>query len=312
MILQIAICIVGGIFVSAVAIAIAVGEAAMNSTNYDTDTKNTPAKWVLGSMEEGLTDFEPYISSKDFSQYFILDPYIEFYVKSKRGRISLWWFHESNREKTVIMFPGSKLHNRSASSLLVAGMFWKQGYNVAMTEYLDHGSATKDDGRRNFGAYEKYDCVAVYDYIQKELGVSPTHAFGQSMGGTIALLLSQYRKIECVIADSAPLHMDSMITDIYAYARLSALLPVCGPLTTMYMKLYDCYLPKIYPNPYCKCIVIFNRQDKLVRKASHVKPFMELNSGNINIRNYPGGHMHGPFLCTGQYEQMIEGSKMIH
>ena len=294
------------LLVAYVFVGIYTGMSVATARNYDPDTTNSPKSWTLGHMEKDLRLFKPDISESDWSPFFISVEYEDHYVDGQRGELHLQWFQKNTDFKTVIMFPGSKLHNKSSPGLLVAGMFLKHDFNVIMAEYTDHGQSDTDDGLRNFGTHEKYDCVDIWDYVVNT-GISEEsiYVYGQSMGGTLGLILSQYRACSLVITDSAPVNMEELLHGVYEVGKIPWLYPICSSLTAFYLRNKRVWLPDLVPNPNCRYLMIYNESDIMVN-IKHLHKFDELaKKGIIKSEIFSGDHMGGPFLETERYMKTI-------
>ena len=204
------------------------------------------------------------------------------------------------------MFHGSRLNNRTSYSLLVAGMLFKNGFDVVMAEYSDHGYASVDDNRRNMGAKEIDDAVGICDFIiSTGVPIESIGLYGQSMGGTIALLLARVRSCTHVITDGALIYNDEMIkNDAYKRCNLSWLYPFGKFVTSAYLRYMQCYVPEIKSSYTCQYMIIQSYGDECVTN-NHGEVFQRANKHNVTLKYYAGGHLHGPFLNSVNYEHTI-------
>ena len=103
--------------------------------------------------------------------------------------MSGWWFESPSSEKTVIVLHGVGSSKQSAGVLLSAGMLHKQGFNVAVYDYQDHGQSTCIDKVHGAGVHEAYNTAAVINWLVEEQNKSFDNIglLGFSLGGMVAL-----------------------------------------------------------------------------------------------------------------------------
>ena len=143
------------------------------------DLNNNPSSFAL--------DWDKY-PDLEFSEFFI-NSYESFNVIDGDVTLSGWWFESPSSEKTVVVLHGVGSSKQSAGVLLSAGMLHKQGFNVAVYDYQDHGQSTCIDKVHGAGVHEAYNTAAVINWLVEEQNKSFDNIglLGFSLGGMVAL-----------------------------------------------------------------------------------------------------------------------------
>jgi len=118
-----------------------------------------------------------------------------------------WYIQQTNRgrlsNKVVVMM--HPYNSNKANMLAVARALWEHGYSVFM---FDFRSFAEKSTRQSVGFYEQRDAIAAIDYVKGSLGKELDRPiriglFGASMGGAVALMTSQKKKVDAVATDCA-------------------------------------------------------------------------------------------------------------
>ena len=133
------------------------------------------------------TDWEKY-SYLDFSEYYISE-YDSFNIVNDEITLSGWWFDNNDSEKTVIILHGVGSSKQSSGVLLSAGMLYKEGFDVVVFDYQDHGNSTCVDKVHGAGVHEAENTANIINWLIEEKGKSTENIglLGFSLGGMVAL-----------------------------------------------------------------------------------------------------------------------------
>ena len=105
------------------------GSVSCGVTGVYSDINNNPSSFS--------TDWDKY-SSLDFSEYYMND-FESFNITNGEITLSGWWFDNKDSEKTVVILHGVGSSKQSSGVLLSAGMLYKEGFDVVVFDYQDHG-----------------------------------------------------------------------------------------------------------------------------------------------------------------------------
>lgn len=106
---------------------------------------------------------------------------------------------------------GGNIANRQTSAETFAAM----GYEVLLFEYRGYGSSS---GKTNEeGTY--VDAVAAYDRLASSPGIDPDRivAYGESLGGAVAIELSRRRRLKAVVVESTFTSMPDIGAAVYPW-----------------------------------------------------------------------------------------------
>jgi fermentation-respiration switch protein FrsA (DUF1100 family) len=164
--------------------------------------------------------FKPTKGLEKFPQAYQLD-HQEVWLPVQ-GKISLhgWWLPAPEPTRGVLLFLHGNAYN-VGENLFHAKRFVSLGFSVLLMDYRGYGQsggAFPHEGQ----VYE--DAQAMYDYLTKEQGVSPSDilVYGHSLGGAIAIDLVQNNPVAGLIAEST----FTSISDMANYTGQYDFLPV--------------------------------------------------------------------------------------
>lgn len=183
-------------------------QLATGSQGHGDNNSNTPASFRLNWDEHPAFDLTNYLC-RDYEDVVIPggDDDIE---------LAAWWIAGKPEAPAVIMCHGIHSSKANNTLLLVAGMLHRNGYNLVLFDYRDHGFSTQEDGMISLGVREYRDIIAVFDWLiqQKKIPASKIGLYGTSMGGgyaAVAFMMDQ--RIPAMIMESPYANLQMIIEE---------------------------------------------------------------------------------------------------
>ena len=128
-------------------------------------------------------------------------------------RLNGWLMKKADRAPTIIFIHGNagNIGDRLEKILL----FYRMGLNVFIFDYRGYGKSQGTPTEE--GIYK--DAKAAYDYLERRGDLDPTWfmAYGESLGGAVAIDLATKRKLTCLIADSTFTNAIDIAKRIYPF-----------------------------------------------------------------------------------------------
>lgn len=188
-------------------------------------------------------------------------------------RLNAWFVRGSPASKSIMIFchgNGGNIGHR----VLWLKAFHDLGLNVLLFDYRGYGKSTGRPSEQ--GVYQ--DAVAVYDYLMHRPDVDRHHitAYGESLGGAVAIDLATKRSLGGLVVDSS-----------FSSARDMAKLLYPG-LPTWFMtcrfdsvtKVRHLEIPKLFIHNYDDSIIPFVIGRRLYDAAAEPKMFVPMRGGH--------------------------------
>ena len=183
-------------------------QLATGSQGHGDNKNNTPADFHLDWGERKPFDLTEYICPN----------YQDVVIPGGDEGIDLaaWWVLGKPGAPAVIMCHGIHSSKANSTLLLVAGMLNKNGYNLVLFDYRDHGFSTQEDGMISLGVREYRDIIAVFDWLiqHKKIPAHRIGLYGSSMGGGyVAVAFMMDQRIPAVIMESPYANLKMIIEE---------------------------------------------------------------------------------------------------
>jgi uncharacterized protein len=175
---------------------------------YPERMENKPSDFLITYEEVDDFDTTPYL----------VPAYEEVSFNSRQGEITLsgWYLEADPGAPAVIVTHGIGAAKHAGNALLVAGMIYKNGFNVLIFDLRNHGASGVDDGRTSIGNKEYLDVLGAWDYLVEERGFSPERVglFGLSLGGASTLNgFAEEPRVAAIVVDSPFANLQQIISE---------------------------------------------------------------------------------------------------
>jgi len=202
--------------------------------------------------------------------------YEDIFLKTKDGlKINAWFIptKESSPTKYAILFShgnGGNISHRTGKILILNRL----GLDVFIFDYRGYG---KSESRPSeIGIY--LDAQAAYNYLIKEKGISPDNiiAYGESLGGAVAVDLASKVKLKALILEGIFTHVKDMAREIFPFLPSFFIHSKFDSL----VKIKDVTIPKLFIHSLTDEIVPIHLSRKLFEAAPEPKSFTTLEGGH--------------------------------
>ena len=199
-----------------------------------------------------------------------------------------WWIPANRPRGTVVYCHGNS--GNVGSNAHVAPEFFKRGFNLLLWDYRGYG---RSGGRPSEqGLYD--DARAAYDAAASMSDKLPIVAYGNSLGGAIAIQLAQDRPVAALIVQGSFASAADMARRWYPNIPLDRLLTVSFDSASKAATLKG--LPKLFGHGMADETVPFQSGRILYNAAALPKTFVLLGGGhNDNSWFTPGEPGHAEF-----------------
>jgi fermentation-respiration switch protein FrsA (DUF1100 family) len=197
-------------------------------------------------------------------------------IKADRARHNLLFFHGN---------AGNISHR-----LYKIRMFNDLGFNVLIVDYRGYGRSAGAPSEQ--GIYE--DARSAFDYLvaRADIGELPVIAYGESLGGAVAVDLALRRKLAGLICDSTFTSAQDMAAIYFPWVPSFMLSLKFDSLH----KIPSVRIPKLFVHSPQDEIVPYALARKLFAAAAEPKAFLELK----------GGHNDNVFMSEDVFRQGLE------
>jgi pimeloyl-ACP methyl ester carboxylesterase len=142
----------------------------------------------------------------DVSSY-LMDDYETVRFESKEPGIFLagWHIKSSKNSRVVIVVPGFKSSKGSEKTLIIAGILFRNGFDVFLLDTRDQGESDVEDLKTALGTEEYLDVLGAWEMLRDEKGYKEESIglMGGSLGGVTALIsFLKETRISAVFLDS--------------------------------------------------------------------------------------------------------------
>ena len=141
-------------------------------------------------------------------------------VRTQDGlRLEAWYHKSDNRKQTILYLHGNGGHIGHRSQKIKH--YLKNGYGVLLLSYRGYGSNSGNPTEKNL--YK--DGRAALDFLkERDISLSETVIYGESLGTGVAIELAQNIKINCLLLEAAFPSMSQVAGHHYFYVPTSILL----------------------------------------------------------------------------------------
>jgi len=202
----------------------------------------------------------------------------EQWIKTADGEnLHGWWMPVDSNAYTVLFFHGNAGNVSRGEKRM--RLFREMGFNTLAIDYRGYGISTGII-KKEADIYE--DARASYEYLQKTLGIPENKIiiWGWSLGGAVAVDLSQNKKCHSLVVESSFYCLDDMANRTFWYIPNSLLLK------------YDFKSCDKLAGEHCPILFIHSPTDKTVPYAQGKKLF-EKFGGKKKFIEITGDHNHG-------------------
>jgi uncharacterized protein len=192
------------------------------------------------------------------------------WLATKAGRAHAWYLPARGRA-TVLFFHGNA--GTIADRLPHASAWVALGVDVLLVEYPGYGRSEGEPGEAAF--YAAAD--AAYAWAKKK--GKPLVAFGESLGGAVAIDLAAKRKVDALVVQSTFTSVADMAKAAFPW------LPFSPPLRNRYesiAKIGRVHAPKLFLHGDQDDVVPFSQGERLFRAAQPPKRFVKLQGAHHN------------------------------
>lgn len=218
-------------------------------------------------------------------------PYEDVRLRTADGvALAAWFLPAAGSDAGAVVFSHGNAGN-IAVRLPGASAFLDAGLSVLLYDYRGYGASEGKPSEE--GTYQ--DAVAAYDWLVEQRGIPPQRvvAYGESLGGAVAIELARRRPVAAVFAESTFTSLPDL------GARLYPFLPVRLLATIRYAsadKVADLGVPLLVAHSPEDEIVPFDLGRALYDAAREPKAFLETE----------GGHNDGGFLRRPEWRRAVE------
>ena len=204
---------------------------------------------------------------------------------------------------------------QSAGVLLSAGMLHKQGFNVAVYDYQDHGQSTCIDKVHGAGVHEAYNTAAVINWLVEEQNKSFDNIglLGFSLGAMVALNTHATSiDFSSSLVVDPPVDFDTILREELEYQGVPSI--VASALRFYWFATTGDSIDEITPQ---KALAIGNKQELLIvsnlldeRVLPHHRDDLVEIANDLNIEHsiiyYDDfGHVENIYGAIIEWEEMI-------
>ena len=204
---------------------------------------------------------------------------------------------------------------QSAGVLLSAGMLHKQGFNVAVYDYQDHGQSTCIDKVHGAGVHEAYNTAAVINWLVEEQNKSFDNIglLGFSLGAMVALNTHATSiDFSSSLVVDPPVDFDTILREELEYQGVPSI--VASALRFYWFATTGDSIDEITPQ---KALAIGNKQELLIvsnlldeRVLPHHRDDLVEIANGLNIEHsiiyYDDfGHVENIYGAIDEWEEMI-------
>lgn len=214
--------------------------------------------------------------------------YEDAYITTQdRVRLNGWFIKNLNAKYTLIFFHGNA--GNISHRLDKIETFYKVGLNIFIIDYRGYGKSEGNPSEQ--GLY--LDALAAYDYLNRRTDIDSNKliAYGESLGGAVAVDLATKRKMAGLIVDSSFTSVPEM-----AQAK-SVWVPGFLISTKMdsFSKIKMVNVPKLFIHSPNDEIIPYYMGEKLYNAAPAPKGFLKIK----------GSHNEGFFISKHLYAEGI-------
>lgn len=155
------------------------------------------AYWVYQLLVDGSREFEPEPLPAPHRR-------VTFGSRRTGHTVHADLLYREEAQRALISVHGYNMSRHSDFHQRRAVCLWEAGYTVLSVDLADHGGETSHNGRIGMGAYEQWDVLGAFDYLQSR-GYQPESIgiVGESMGAVTALLAAAHEpQLRAIWTDS--------------------------------------------------------------------------------------------------------------
>ncbi len=209
---------------------------------------------------------------------------------SDEVRIHGWWIPAEVNRGTILFCHGNS--GNISHRLESIRIFHQLDLNVFIFDYRGYGKSSGSPSEE--GTY--LDAAAAYDYLREYREISPGKIiiFGRSLGGAVAIELTEDREAGALICESTFTSAVDMGKLVFPY--LPAGLLVFDKYDSI-SRVEDLSLPKLFIHSREDDLIPFAQGERLYQAAAPPKEFLEIR----------GGHNEGFLESEEIYRKSIDG-----
>lgn len=199
--------------------------------------------------------------------------YEDVYITTQdRVRLNGWFIKNPNAKYTLIFFHGNA--GNISHRLDKIAVFYKTGLNIFIIDYRGYGKSEGNPSEQ--GLYS--DALAAYDYLDQRTDIDTNKliAYGESLGGAVAVDLATKRKMAGLIVDSS-------FTSVPEMAQAKSVW-VPGFLISTKMdslsKIKRVNVPKLFIHSPNDEIIPYSMGEKLYNAAPAPKGFLKIKGSH--------------------------------
>ena len=188
------------------------------------------------------------------------------------ARLNGWLIKSPNARGTVLFFHGNA--GNLSHRLEKIQMFHELGVNIFIIDYRGYGNSSGKPSEQ--GVYA--DGLAAYDYAasRKDLSGQSIAAYGDSLGGVVAIEVATKRKLAGLIVDSSFTSAADVSHAIFPFIPTFLLSTKMDSIN----KVKDLSLPKLFIHSLNDEIIPFALGKKLFEAAAGPKQFLQITGGH--------------------------------
>ncbi len=197
----------------------------------------------------------------------------DIYLTSEDGvKINGWFIRHPQAKSTFLYFHGNA--GNMTHRLEKIQMFHKLGLNIFIIDYRGYGKSEGQPTEK--GVYR--DARAAYDYLlsRKDIDLKKIIAYGDSLGGVVAVDLAIQRSVACLIVDSSFSSGADIAKDIFPFVPSMILTTKMDSKK----KVKAITIPKLFIHSVNDEIIPFYLGERLFQAASEPKQFLKITGGH--------------------------------
>lgn len=204
-------------FISAIVVAI-IGFLSIFMYTFLTQVRPHCEKWVddQNNRPDEFYVYDPDYADFDTEPYFMATyETVSFPSRDENITLNAYWIPAEDPDAPVMVVThGNNDCNKVGWTLIVAGMFHRNGYNVLMPDLRNMGDSDSDDGRNGSGGKEYQDVLGAWDWLIEAQGFSEGEIglHGLSLGAaTTIIAMAEEPRVAAAWSTSAFSNIDRVV-----------------------------------------------------------------------------------------------------